>query len=47
MMVALALFVPEDWRIDTFTAIWPLAIGVASHALMPIALNPSLMFFAF
>ena len=47
MMVALALFVPENWRIDTFAAIWPMAIGVCSHILLPVALNPSLMLFAF
>jgi hypothetical protein len=39
--------VPYDWRIDFFTAVWPLATVVASHALLPLALNPGLMQFTF
>ena len=37
--------VPFGWRIDFFTAIWPLATIVASHLLLPIVLNPGLMLF--
>ena len=47
MMVVLAHFVPEFWRINTFIAIYPLALVIASHSLMPIALNPGLMKFQF
>ena len=41
----LGQLVPYDWRIDFFTAIWPLATIVASHFLLPIVLNPGLMLF--
>jgi membrane glycosyltransferase len=44
-MVALALFVPEFWRIDQFFAIFPLATVIVSHFMLPIVLNPSLMLF--
>jgi hypothetical protein len=37
--------VPEMWRIDTFVAIFPLALTVGCHALLPIALNPNLIVF--
>ncbi len=37
--------VPYDWRINFFTAIWPLVTVVASHFLLPIVLNPGLMLF--
>jgi hypothetical protein len=37
--------VPFSWRIELFTAIWPLAIIVTSHLLLPIVLNPGLMLF--
>lgn len=39
--------VPHDWRITTFTAIFPLAILVAWHFLLPLVLNPGLMQFTF
>ena len=45
MMIAGALFVPALWQIDTFIAIFPISNVVASHFLLPIALNPSLMLF--
>ena len=45
MIVALACFVPHDWRIDSFVCIWPLATGVFAHFMLPIALNPGLMRF--
>jgi hypothetical protein len=47
MMVVLAQFTPEFWRINTFIAIYPLALVVCCHFLMPIALNPGLMKFQF
>jgi len=47
MMVALARFAPVFWRIDTFVAIFPEAMVVTSHFLMPVALNPGLMKFSF
>ncbi|KAL6252468.1 hypothetical protein RBB50_000187 [Rhinocladiella similis] len=43
----LGAFVPYDWQISFFTAIWPLATVVASHALLPLVLNPGLMQFTF
>ncbi|KIW19871.1 hypothetical protein PV08_00446 [Exophiala spinifera] len=39
--------VPYDWRITTFTAIFPLAILTANHFFLPLALNPGLMQFTF
>ena len=44
VMVVLAV-VPEFWRIDAFFAVFPLAMVVVSHALLPVVLNPSLMLF--
>lgn len=46
-MVYLALFAPPFWRIDFFTAIWPLATVITSHFLLPIVLNPGLMLLTF
>ncbi|KAK5077918.1 hypothetical protein LTR64_003679 [Lithohypha guttulata] len=40
-------FVPFGWHITDFTAIFPLAILVAFHFLMPLVLNPGLMQFTF
>jgi len=45
MMIYLGLFAPRGWRISDFTAVLPLAVNVASHALTPLVLNPSLMVF--
>ncbi|KAK5031090.1 hypothetical protein LTS07_004825 [Exophiala sideris] len=39
--------VPYDWQISLFTAIWPLTTVIASHALLPLVLNPGLMQFTF
>lgn len=39
--------VPYHWQITGFTAIFPLAILVAFHFLMPLVLNPGLMQFTF
>lgn len=46
-MVYFARFGPPFWRIDFFTAIWPLATVVLSHFLLPIVLNPGLMLLTF
>lgn len=45
MMIVVARFVPEMWRIDFFTPIWPLSSIVFCHFFLPIALNPNLMLF--
>lgn len=37
--------VPYHWRINVFSAIWPLVTVVVSHLLLPIVLNPGLMLF--
>lgn len=39
--------VPYYWQITSFTAIFPLAILVGFHFLMPLVLNPGLMQFTF
>ena len=46
-MIYLAKFAPPFWRIDFFTAIWPLATVLASHFFLPIVLNPGLMLLTF
>jgi hypothetical protein len=46
IILAVAPFVPYDWRIKDFTAILPMATVTASHLLLPIALNPALMTFS-
>ncbi|OWP06779.1 hypothetical protein B2J93_8836 [Marssonina coronariae] len=45
IVLAVADFIPYYWRIKSFVAIYPLAIVVASHFALPIALNPALMTF--
>ena len=47
IIIVLYYFVPVFWQIRSFVAIWPLAILVASHALLPIVLNPNLIVFGF
>ena len=37
--------IPWEWQIRTFTAIYPLAVVVTFHFLLPIVLNPGLMMF--
>jgi hypothetical protein len=44
-MVAGALYVPWNWRITEFVAIFPLCTVVVGHFLLPITLNPALMMF--
>ena len=46
IVLAVAPFVPHDWRIQDFVAILPMATVTASHLLLPIALNPALMTFS-
>ncbi|KAI9887885.1 MAG: hypothetical protein M1823_000273 [Watsoniomyces obsoletus] len=47
IVIAQAPFVPPDWQIRDFVAILPMATVTVSHLLLPIALNPALMTFAF
>jgi len=37
--------VPPLWRIGFFTAVWPMAVVIVCHFLLPIVLNPNLMLF--
>ncbi|KAG9258543.1 glycosyl transferase family group 2-domain-containing protein [Emericellopsis atlantica] len=46
IILAVAPFVPHDWRIKDFVAILPMATVAASHFLLPFALNPALMTFS-
>ena len=46
VVLAVASFVPHDWRITDFVAILPMATVSASHLLLPLALNPALMTFS-
>ncbi|KAK5991127.1 hypothetical protein PT974_09405 [Cladobotryum mycophilum] len=46
IILAVAPFVPFDWRITDFVAILPMATVAASHFLLPLALNPALMTFS-
>lgn len=46
VVMAVAPFVPWDWRITDFVAILPMATVALSHILLPIALNPALMTFS-
>lgn len=46
VVLALAPFVPYDWKINDFVAILPMATVTASHLLLPLALNPALMTFS-
>jgi hypothetical protein len=46
IIMAVAPFVPYNWRITDFVAILPMAAVAVSHMLLPIALNPALMTFS-
>lgn len=46
VILAIAPFVPYDWKIVDFVAILPMATVAASHLLLPLALNPALMTFS-
>jgi hypothetical protein len=44
-MIYLGLFAPRGWEIKEIAAVIPMAVTLASHALLPLLLNPSLMIF--
>jgi len=46
VIMAQASFIPYDWQIHQLEAIVPLSNLVFSHFLLPLALNPALMTFA-
>ncbi|KAH6655564.1 glycosyl transferase family group 2-domain-containing protein [Truncatella angustata] len=46
LMICGAIVFPYQWRIQDFAAIWPLASCTVTHFLLPVALNPALMVFA-
>ncbi|KAH8670860.1 glycosyl transferase family group 2-domain-containing protein [Xylariales sp. PMI_506] len=46
LMVSGVYAFPVTWRIDYFASIWPLAATTVNHFLLPVALNPALMVFA-
>ncbi|KAI0174601.1 glycosyl transferase family group 2-domain-containing protein [Pestalotiopsis sp. NC0098] len=46
IILAVAPFVPYDWKITDFVAILPMATVATSHFLLPLALNPALMTFS-
>jgi hypothetical protein len=41
-----ASFIPISWHIDQLESVVPLTSLVVSHSLLPLALNPALMTFA-
>jgi len=47
MMVVLAFAVPVTWQIRGFFPCLPLGLMLASHFVLPLALNPQLMSFSF
>lgn len=46
LMIAGHNYFPLQWQIQTFASIYPLAATVVCHFLLPVALNPALMVFA-
>ena len=44
-MAYLSIGAPALWRINFFTAIWPLSTVIFAHFVLPIVLNPGLMRF--
>jgi hypothetical protein len=46
VIMAKGEFIPWNWNIDQFVAIFPLAMLCACHLLLPIVLNPGLMTFS-
>jgi len=44
-MIYLGCFAPWGWRIDSVIAVVPMSVMLASHFLLPLLLNPSLMVF--
>ena len=47
MMIVLSYVVPVTWQIRGFFPCLPIGMGLASHFLLPLALNPQLMSFSF
>lgn len=47
MMLVLAYAVPVTWQIRGFFPCLPLGLMLASHFVLPLALNPQLMSFSF
>ena len=45
MMLVCSFVVPYEWRINTFSSIFPLALTVGTHLALPILLNPALMMY--
>ena len=45
MIYAASPLAPALWRIDAFTAIWPLAVVIFAHFTLPVVLNPGLVKF--
>lgn len=46
-MIYLACFAPHGWQITGVISIVPLSVTIASHVLLPLLLNPSLMIFSY
>lgn len=46
LMICGAYAFPHEWQITTFASIWPLGATIICHFLLPVALNPALMVFA-
>lgn len=47
IILAVADFIPYGWHIKQIESLIPLSSLVISHFLLPLALNPALMTFAF
>jgi len=47
MMLVLAFAVPQMWQIQGFFPCLPIGLMLASHFVLPLALNPQLMSFSF
>ena len=46
VILSLADFIPYSWHINQLEALIPMASLVIAHTLLPLALNPGLMTFA-
>jgi len=44
-MIYLGIYAPHGWQINGVTSTLPMAVMMASHVLLPFALNPALMVF--
>lgn len=47
VMIFFGAFAPRGWEIQGATSVAPLAVTLASHALLPFLLNPNLMIFSY